>query len=405
MRGKFYRSALSGLISVVLADAATPAGFLKTDGTRIVNEHGQPVVLRGVNLGGWLVEEMWMMPFVTTPPTNTAFAEIRDHVTLWKTLEQRFGLAEMQRLRDELRHAWLGAEDVANIRAAGLNCVRLPFLYDLTRESGGLWPWLDDALAWARENELYVVLDMHGAPGRQSKDHHSGEAGRNQFFFQPELLKQTAELWRQIALRYRDHTEVAGYDLLNEPMGAPDNQTLYQTQDVLFRAIRAVDTQHILFVEDGYKGASHMPTPAAMGWTNVAYSIHSYRGNAKSEQDQWKHLKSLISTITQQQQRLGAPFYVGEFNIEPHGTPALLGNFARELEKHNISWSLWTYKTVMKHGSGTRSLWGWYRTPRGVPILDPFRDSAAEWQKKIQNLRTANLVEYTAMTTAFRAAP
>jgi len=43
---------------------------------------------------------------------------------------------------------------------------------------------------------------------------------------QRQVPPQTAELWAAIATHYRDRPEVAGYDLLNEPMGAPDNSTL-----------------------------------------------------------------------------------------------------------------------------------------------------------------------------------
>jgi hypothetical protein len=384
------------------AAAAAPLEWLRAEGLHIVDAHGKPVVLRGVNLGGWLVEEMWMMPFVTKPPTNSAFIEIRDHVSLARVLEQRFGAAEVQRLRVAWRKAWLDEADFVRIRTNGLNCVRLPFLYDLAEEPGGLYPWLDEALGWAQRQGLYVILDLHGAPGRQSKDHHTGEAGRNQLFSNPDMVRRTAELWGQIAQRYRHRPEVAGYDLLNEPMGAPDNLTLYDVQAQLYRAIRAVDPRHLIFIEDGYKGAEHMPTPQGLGWTNVVYSIHSYRFDAKSPQDQVRHLDSLLAKLEEQQRRIQAPFYVGEFNLEPWGTPALLATFLQHLGRHGFSWSLWTYKTAMPNGSGTRSLWGWFRSPGKRPPLDPFRDSAAALRLKSAQLRTESLTEYEGMSQAFR---
>ncbi|MCX7009449.1 MAG: hypothetical protein NTY53_19770, partial [Kiritimatiellaeota bacterium] len=114
---KFLLIAFIGLADVVLA--APPLEFLHAEGTRIVDARGQPVVLRGVNLGGWLVEEMWMMPFVTKPPTNSPLPEIRDHVTLWTVLDQRLGAAESQRLRVAQRKAWLGEADFVRIRTNG----------------------------------------------------------------------------------------------------------------------------------------------------------------------------------------------------------------------------------------------------------------------------------------------
>ena len=76
-----------------------------------------------------------------------------------------------------------------------------------------------------------MILDLHGAPGRQSGDHHTGEAGVNRLFSDAAPVKQTAAVWAKIAARYRDHAEVAGYDLLNEPMGAPNSATLYVVMD------------------------------------------------------------------------------------------------------------------------------------------------------------------------------
>ncbi len=81
--------------------------WLRAEGSCIVDEQGTPVVLRGVNLGGWLVEEMWMMPFKTDPPKKSYFQPIVDHVSLWKVLNSRFKKKEIEQLLTELRQAWL----------------------------------------------------------------------------------------------------------------------------------------------------------------------------------------------------------------------------------------------------------------------------------------------------------
>ena len=111
--------------------------WLRSHGTQIVDERGTPVLLRGVNLGGWLVEEMWMMPFQTVPPAASGFPEITDHVTLWKVIGQRFGAAKVRSIRSALRDAWLDEDDLERIRRADLNVVRVPFLYDLVDEPDG----------------------------------------------------------------------------------------------------------------------------------------------------------------------------------------------------------------------------------------------------------------------------
>ena len=345
-----------------------------------------------------------MMPFLAKPPEGSSLREVRDHVTLWEAVERRLGPAETRRVRNQFRLAWMSEADFARMREAGMNCVRLPFLHDLEAEPDGLFVWLDAALAWARRTGLYVLLDLHGAPGRQSKDHHTGEAGRNLLFRDEANVRKTADLWARVAARYRDRPEVAGYDLLNEPMGATNHAQLYDVQDRLYRAIRAVDARHLVFFEDGYKGFEHMPDPAQRGWTNIVASVHSYKFDAKSEQDQTGHLRWLVGMIGAQQARLRVPFHVGEFNLEPHGTPATLAACLEMLEARGASWSLWTFKTAMRKGSGERSMWGWIRSPGAMEAIDPFRDSADEMVRKSAQVRTTNMVEHAGMTGAFRAA-
>ena len=391
---------LAGLASV----ASAQAPWLRAEGTNIVDAAGRRVILRGVNAGGWLVEEIWMMPFLAKPPEGSSLREVRDHVTLWETVERRLGPAETRRVRTRFRLDWMNEADFARMRDAGMNCVRLPFLHDLEAEPDGLFVWLDAALAWARRTGLYVLLDLHGAPGRQSKDHHTGEAGRDLLFRDEANVRRTADLWARVAARYRDRPEVAGYDLLNEPMGATNNAQLYDVQDRLYRAIRAVDARHLVFFEDGYKGFEHMPDPAQRGWTNIVASVHSYKFDAKSEQDQIGHLRWLVGMIGAQQARLRVPFHVGEFNLEPHGTPATLAACLAMLEARGASWSLWTYKTAMRKGSGERSMWGWIRSPGAMEAIDPFRDSADAMVRKSAQVRTTNMVEHAGMTGVFRAA-
>jgi hypothetical protein len=375
--------------------------WLHAEGMRIVDEQGRTNVLRGVNLGGWLVEEMWMMPFETTPPDNSDFKPVKDHVSLWATVEQRFGTDETARVRTALRRAWITEADFDRIQAAGLNCVRLPFLYDLLDEPDG-FQWLDQALRWAKARGIYVVLDLHGAPGRQSDDQPTGEVGRNRLFHDPAMVKQTEEVWARVAQRYRDHSEVAGYDLLNEPMGAPNAGTLYLVYDRLYRAIRAVDTRHLIVIEDGYKGIENMPYPAIVGWQNVLFSSHHYTFNAKSEKDHLGVLSWIVSTVLGKFQRdRSVPWYVGEFQCEPHGTPATVGKFIQAFEKQNCSWTIWTYKTAMKDGGG--GMWGWYHNDKALQPLNVFTDSEADLLAKIDQVRTERMNENRELTAIFRS--
>ena len=120
---------------------------------------------------------------------------------------------------------------------------------------------------------------------------------------------------------YKNPPEVAGYDLLNEPMGAPDAKAVYAVQSRFIEAIRSVDTRHIVIVEDGYKGRNSFPVPAAVGWKNAVLSWHHYDFNAKSIQDQERGLRGVTSSVRQVSQSHNAPIFIGEFQVEPKVRP------------------------------------------------------------------------------------
>lgn len=392
------------LWSVLLSLALLPLSpahalsWLRTQDTHLVNEQGTTVTLKGFNLGGWFIQEMWMMPFQTKPPDGSGLAEVKDQVGLWNTIEKRLGAAPTQRVKDALRSAWITEDDFKRLSDAGFNAVRLPFSYDLLQEPNG-WSWLDRALDWGKAHHVYVILDMHGAPGRQSGDQCTGEAGRNQLFHDPAMMDATIKLWTTIAQRYANRPEVAAYDLLNEPTGVSEVATLHLAHDHLYRAIRAVDPRHIIIIEDGYKGPTTFPAPAIAGWTNVMFSVHQYRFDAKTGQDQLGGLQTL-ATAQQQGKARNVPLYLGEFNLEPHGAD-IAGEYLSAVQENGWSWSWWTYKIA---NTWTGSLWGWYSSKPGLQLLDPFHDSAEEMLLKIEQVRTPNLVENETLTKAMRVA-
>ena len=389
------------IFTVAAVNAEGKLPWLRAEGSRVVDEYGRPVILRGVNLGGWLVEETWMLPFETKPPAGSPFVPIKDHVSLWKVIETRFGKAEMENMRTAFRMAWLTESDFARIRAAGLNCVRLPFLSDIADEPNGLYPWLDRAIDAATKHDLYVILDMHGTPGRQSDKPHTGMENSSLLFRDPALVKKTTEMWAGIAQRYKDQPTVAGYDLMNEPMGASNGATLYLVYDQIYRAVRAHDARHLIFIEDGFKGVDHMPNPAIAGWHNVIFSTHTYARNAKSEEDFLAKMHRLTAQFTEQQTAFKVPMYLGEFNVVPCGTTETIKKIIINLQAKEISWSLWSYKNAGKMGK--HSLWGLYNRPKRLKKIDPFQDSQKEIMKKIEQLYTEDFQENTALLEVFRS--
>lgn len=373
------------------ARAQTPAmPFLRADGARIETQTGQPTILRGFNLGNWLVEEMWLSPFDTDPPAGSPLPKITDHVRLRQVFISRFGQAHADQLLESWRQNFITPADFARLKADGANCVRLPFTVDLESEPGGLFRWLDIAVAGAKAQGIYVVLDLHGAPGRQGPEHHTGQEGVNLFFKDARYRAQTAGWWARIAAHFKNEPAVAGYDLLNEPVSAANAATLHFVSNQLYRAVRAADPNHIVIIEDGYKNPDQMPDPKVMGWTNVVYSFHSYKFDAKNADDYDSHLKDWVMAQSKKvQDAWQVPVYIGEWNLEPHGTPEKFRQYVQTFEAGNLSWSLWTWKTTSKWGG---SQWGLYTPKNGLKAINPFSDSFEEILGKIPEVRTENLV-------------
>jgi endoglucanase len=261
-------------------DRRRPLSFLQTRGTKWVDQRGNPVVLKGTNLGNWLLQEFWMM----------GQSVVSDQCTLEQTLTTRFGAEENERLMDLFRDSWITQRDWDLMADFELNVIRLPFIYSLIEDDANpyhlradAWEYLDYAIAQAEARGMYVILDLHGAAGSQGREHHSGCANRNWFWDGGN--GQTAEyyqdrtiwLWEQIAKRYKHRKAVAAYGLLNEPWGT-DATTLATFIDRLYTAVRAVDRKHIIVLPGHNSGIDAYGDPAARGMTNVAFEMHFYPG-------------------------------------------------------------------------------------------------------------------------------
>ena len=386
------------MITLIAAIAMTPQK-LHLEGQNFVDAAGKVVALRGVNLGGWLVEEIWMTPVVREAPAGSSSKPVTDHVTLWGTIEARLGKDAMLRVRQAWRDNWIQESDFKRIKDLGLNHVRVPFLYRLLDEPRGM-DWLKKAVKWAKQNGLHVVLDMHGVPGSQSGEHHTGEEGKNRLWSDVENIAKTGEYWKKLAREFRNEPTVAAYDLINEPMGAPNPAMLAIVYHRIITEIRKVDKDKPVIIDDGYKGFETTPHANIGGWTQVAYSLHFYNFDAKASADHVKGLKDRLPKIKELQGYRDAPVYVGEFNLEPHGNPQIMREYVGELDKAGFSWALWTFKTVAP--DGPMGQWGIYSAPGPVDALNPFKDTEAQLVQKLMQVRTEKIRIAPGLENAFR---
>jgi len=326
-------------------------------------------------------------------------------------LRRRFGDYGAAEVWNHYHNTWITETDFQLARAIGFNFVRIPFWYKwfesdecpYTYSEYG-FSYLDKAVAWAKEQGIYVMLDFHGAAGCQSPWDHTGELSRAEFFDNKEFQKRTAALWNAIARRYKDEPAVFAYDLLNEPFSAKDPRAWIDVHDMIYRAIRGVDTNTIIIMEDGYKleempykNDGFFPLPQDMGWENVVYSFHFYSGadpefaGPNGKPDHKKRVEEVLRIGKMEQKRCRVPIYIGEFSTIGSHPNDIDGMrlFLTEFNRQGWLWSPWTFK--YSNGSHENSIWGLYQYDlpwESTPNIH--RDSLQSILEVIAKLRTDN---------------
>ncbi len=204
------------------AHGSAARGFLKANGKVIVDGAGQPYILRGMGLGGWMLQESYMFRLGGIGQQYHIRQKIADLVGEEKT--------------SAFYSAWLSnhttRRDIDSLAAWGFNSIRLPMhygLYTLPVEAepvAGQNTWLargfemtDSLLAWCKANKMYLILDLHAAPGGQGNDLNISDRdpAKPSLWESEANQAKTIALWRQLAARYAHEPFIGGYDIINEP--------------------------------------------------------------------------------------------------------------------------------------------------------------------------------------------
>ncbi len=319
------------LILISLSGNVFSAGFLRTDGRSIVDDSGSPVLLRGFGLGGWLVQEgyMWNIHGFFGSPNNIE-SKIIDLV----------GQENSAAFYQAYYENYITEADVAFIAGKGFNALRVPFHYKFFSPSPGEYiqdgfNLIDQLLEWCAEYCVYLILDMHCAPGAQNTNDFSDSDGNVAGLWVHQSYRDWAiAIWWYIADYYADEEWIAGFDLLNEPVlssGFTSSQ-LRQLYIQMTNTIRDVDTNHIIFVEGNWYGNDFTNLTPPFD-DNMAYSFHHYIG--PSHQTAW------LGQYTSMSQNYDIPIWVGEFGENSnHWAHKKVQLF----ENNNVNWTLWNYK-------------------------------------------------------------
>ena len=320
------------LLFFLVSISQASAQFAHASHKQIVDAAGKPLLLRAINLGNWLLPEGYMWLFQGGPQSP---GEIRALVL------ELLGPEASEAFWRKYRENYVTREDIAFLRRAGFNAIRVPLHYSLFESDDAEgFKLLDSLIAWSRAEGLYVVLDLHAAPGGQTGTNIDDSPGYPWLYQSLQEQEHLIATWRRLASHYHDEPAVVGYDLLNEPIPhfsklAPLNSLLEPLYKKLSTEIRRVDARHILFLGgaqwDGNFSIFGKPFDA-----NVAYTFHKY-WTAPDE--------SVLRQYLDFRERYDVPIWMGESG---ENTDEWVAQFTKTLEQNNIGWAFWPYKKMEK---------------------------------------------------------
>ncbi|UII26690.1 cellulase family glycosylhydrolase [Fulvivirga maritima] len=326
---------------------AKSQGFLQAHQGRIIDSNsGEEVLWRGMGLGGWMLQEGYMLE------TGGPQFQIQRRIT------ELIG----EDKKNEFYDAWLANHmqeiDVDSLSSWGFNMIRLPMHYNLftppiEEETNEEITWLnkgfeltDNLLQWCKTHNVYLILDLHATPGGQGENADINDYDPTK----PSLWESEANkakmvaLWRKLAERYADEPMIAAYDIINEPnwgfqdhAGDPngcsesENTELWDLQKEVTEAIREVDQNHIVIIEGNCWGNNYAGLPEL--WDdNMVVSYHKY-WNANDV--------GAIQGMLDMRNDRNVPIWLGETG---ENSNTWFTNAVQLFEENDMGWSWWPLK-------------------------------------------------------------
>jgi hypothetical protein len=330
---------------IIYGNIAFCQGFLKAEGKQIVNEKGENVLLRGIGLGGWMLQEPYMLQLSDVAGTQT---EIKSKIS------ELIGQKNCGEFYARYLLNMITEKDIDALKKWGFNSIRLPMHYNLftlpveKEPVKGLNTWLekgfdmtDSLLSWCKKKKIYLILDLHATPGGQGNDRPIADIDTlKPVLWQSEANQfKTIALWKKLAERYKDEEWIGGYDLINETnYKLTGNDALKKLFLAITQGIRSADRKHIIFIEGNQFANDY--TGLTPPWdNNMVYSFHKY----------WN--PTTVKTIQKyldMREKYNVPLWMGESGENNNEWFRAAVNL---FETNNIGWSWWTIKKIGSESS------------------------------------------------------
>jgi len=362
--------------------------------------NGKEQRFRGVNIGSWMLIEHFM---IGLPWTEYKMRELG---------RQILGPEKCAAFFDTYMDAFVSEADLRLLAKNGLNLIRLPFNYRHFESDAKPFEYQTEALKyfdriieWCRTCDVYVMLDLHAAPGVQARDWNAESAfGEAMLWDHPHFQERTARLWRFIAERYRNEPRVFGYEVLNEPL-CPDPDVFNRFNRQVIKAIREVDREHIIVVESNEWGkkiatlaTDLFDDPQVMPSSHHYHSqfppfdrLTAYPGEHEGKRYGRDELAATLAP-TFDYDRIDRPVLVGEFGIGRRWgnrpvSLAILDGLLGIFEDLGFAWTIWTYKDVGAMGilsPRAETPWKQFQElPEVASVRDAYRQARTDVQKLV----------------------
>jgi len=325
LKSKQVKTIFTFCMVFFLSFSSYSQGFLKVNGKHLENDENKNFILRGMGLGGWMLQEGYMFQL----------GFLGQQYKIKQKIASLVGEKETENFYKNWLQFHTQEADIDSMAAWGFNSIRLPMHYNLftlpvkDEPVAGKNTWLkegfeklDEILGWCKKNNIYLILDLHAAPGGQGADLPISDRNPEEpSLWESEANQQkTIELWRELAARYADEPNIGGYDILNETnwgfldpedkrgIGEKKNIPLKKLMMEITEAIRSVDKNHIIYLEGN-------------GFTT----------------------KGTIQNFLDLREKYNVPLWLGESG---ENSNTWFTNTIKLMEDNNIGWCWWQLKKM-----------------------------------------------------------
>jgi len=346
--------------------------FVKTSGTNLVNAQGEKIILKGTNIGNWLVPEgyMFKMNQVSSPRK------------IDELLHELIGPDSLDKFWKGFLTNYITHEDIKYLKRIGCNHIRLPFHYKLFTdelymgERNAGFTYFDKIIAWCKEENMYLLLDMHCAPGGQTGDNIDDSYGYPYLYKSKSSQDLMTNIWVKIAQRYKNEPVILGYDIVNEPIAHYFNAELSTLNPALFslykrivKEVRSVDKRHSIFL-NGSVWSTNFDVFKEIIDDNIVYEFHKYWFDVN---------QNAIQTYLDFRDKHKVPIYIGETG---ENTDEWVKDFRVLLDQHAVNWCYWPYKKM----NNTKGIMN-FKEPENFTLITLYAESDRSSYENIRKNR------------------